>query len=59
LKNTAWFGPASVSSLPCVPIHTGIAGKTMCATSPTKFSSDQRTSSGAHQKVPSETTGLR
>ena len=40
-------------------IHTGIVGNTMCATSPTKFSSVQRTSSGAHQNVPSETTGLR
>ena len=31
----------------------------MWATSPTKFSSDQRTSSGAHQNVPIETIGLR
>jgi hypothetical protein len=30
----------------------------MCATSPTWFSCSQRTSSGAHQNVPSETTGL-
>ena len=59
LKNIAWFGPASARSSPWAAIHTGVAGNAMCATSPTKFSCFQRTSSGAHQNVPSETTGLR
>src|SRR5688572_20234660 len=36
-----------------------MVGNTMWATSPTKFSSDPRTSSGAHQNVPIETSGLR
>jgi hypothetical protein len=59
LKNTAWLGPVSIRSFPAVAIQTGVAGKMMCATSPTKFSWSQRTSSGAHQNRPSETTGER